>query len=159
MAHRLRVGILSAGEAGTGHAHAFARLPNVQVAALWSRTRQRARKLAAELRLSDVRLYDDWQTMVEDKDSDILSVATPTGLHREPFLMALDSRARRAVGGVARRSRSADRPAGHGDVAGSIRRRATYPRAAHCRLGRGPLAAGDGGAGLAEGAEGTDLTI
>ncbi len=50
MAHRLRVGILGAGEAGTGHAHAFARLPNVEVAALWSRTRQRARKLAAALR-------------------------------------------------------------------------------------------------------------
>ena len=90
MAHRLRVGILGAGEAGTGHAHAFARLPNVEVAALWSRTRQRARKLATELRLSNVRLYDDWPMLVEDKDIDILSVATPTGLHREPFLMALD---------------------------------------------------------------------
>jgi len=90
LAAKLRVGILGAGEAGTGQAQAFAHLPAVEVVALWSRTPQRAKKLAAKLRLSNVRLYDDWQTLVDDADLDIISVATPTALHREPFLMALD---------------------------------------------------------------------
>ncbi|MCI0554213.1 MAG: Gfo/Idh/MocA family oxidoreductase, partial [Anaerolineae bacterium] len=90
MAAKLRVGILGAGEAGTGQAQAFAHLPDVEVAALWSHTPQRAKQLAAKLHLSDVQVYEDWQTLVEDADLDIISVATPTMLHLEPFLMALD---------------------------------------------------------------------
>ncbi len=49
MATEPRVGILSAEEEGTGHAQAFVRLPTVEVVALWSRTRQRAKRLAAQL--------------------------------------------------------------------------------------------------------------
>lgn len=58
--------------------------------ALWSRTPQRARKLANKLHLPNVRLYENWQSLVEKADLDIVSVATPTVLHREPCLMALD---------------------------------------------------------------------
>jgi predicted dehydrogenase len=90
MAAKLRVGILGAGEAGTGHANAFARLPDVEIVALWSRTRQRAQKLAAHLRLPRVRLYADWRGLIEDRSIDIVSLATPESMRRETFLMALD---------------------------------------------------------------------
>jgi predicted dehydrogenase len=40
--------------------------------------------------MANVRLYDDWQTLVEDTDIDIISLATPEVFRREPFLMALD---------------------------------------------------------------------
>jgi len=90
MAAKLRVGILGAGEAGTGHAIAFSHLPNIEVVGLWSRTQKRAKKLAAQLGLSDVRLYDNWQTLVEDTTIDIISLATPESLRRGPFLMALN---------------------------------------------------------------------
>jgi len=91
MATKLRVGILGAGEAGTGHANAFRRLPDVEVVALWSRTRQHAQKLAAQLHLPNLRIYEEWQPLVEDSDIDIISLATPESFRREPFLMALET--------------------------------------------------------------------
>jgi len=90
MVAKLRVGIVGAGEAGTGHASAFAHLPDVEIVALWSRTQQHAQKLAAQLRLPNLRLYNDWQNLVEDKGIDIISLATPESLRCEPFLMALE---------------------------------------------------------------------
>jgi predicted dehydrogenase len=90
MATKLRVGILGAGEAGSGHAHAFARLSDVEVVALWSRTRQRAQKLAARLGLPNLRIYENWQSLVDDPAINIISLATPESFRREPFLMALE---------------------------------------------------------------------
>ena len=50
MRAKLRIGILGAGWAGESHATAYARLPNVEVTALWSRTRTRAEELLAQRR-------------------------------------------------------------------------------------------------------------
>ena len=42
MAEMLHVGILGAGSAAEGHAAAYSQLPDVEVTALWNRTRARA---------------------------------------------------------------------------------------------------------------------
>ena len=68
MAHKLHVGILGAGEAGSGHARAFSRLPGVEVAALWSRAPQRARRLAAQHGLADARIFEDWRRLSDQPD-------------------------------------------------------------------------------------------
>ena len=65
MAETLRVGIIGTGRAGQCHAAAFARLPDVEVAGLWNRTRARAEDLAATLEQPDIQVYEDWRDLVE----------------------------------------------------------------------------------------------
>jgi predicted dehydrogenase len=84
------VGILGAGNAGTGHATAFSQLPDVEVTALWSRTRARAEGLAGQLHLEGVQVYEDWQALIEQAEVDVISVATPEFLRRAPVTMALE---------------------------------------------------------------------
>ena len=64
MAETLRVGILGAGGAGTAHAVAFSRLPDVNVTALCSRTRTRAEALAGQLGQPGIQVYDGWQDLM-----------------------------------------------------------------------------------------------
>ena len=90
MTERVRVGILGAGNAGKGHATAFSQLSDVEVVALWSRTRARAEGLAGQLNLEGVQVYDDWQALVERAEVDVISVATPEFLRRAPVTMALE---------------------------------------------------------------------
>jgi predicted dehydrogenase len=73
-----------------GHATAFSQLPDVEVVALWSRTRARAEDLAGRLDLERVQVYDDWQDLIERAEVDVISVATPEFLRREPVTMALE---------------------------------------------------------------------
>ena len=90
MTKRVRVGILGAGTAGRGHATAFSQLPDVEVAALWSRTRARAEGLVGQLHLEGVQVYDDWQALIEGAEVDVITVATPEFLRRAPVAMALE---------------------------------------------------------------------
>jgi predicted dehydrogenase len=90
MTEQLRVGVLGAGMAGDGHIRAFAQQQDVDVTALWSRTRVRAEILANQLQLSNLRVYDRWQDLIEQAEVDIVSIATPETLRREPFMLALE---------------------------------------------------------------------
>lgn len=90
MTEKLRVGILGAGWAAESHAVAYAQLPNVTVTALWNRTRPRAEALAGQLKQPDLRIYDGWQDLIEQANVDVISIATPPMMRREPFLMALE---------------------------------------------------------------------
>ncbi len=90
MSDKLRVGILGAGWAGGAHADAFSRLPDVEVAALWSRTRARAESLAGRMNSPKLHIYDRWQDLVESGEIDVVSLATPPTLRLEPFAMALE---------------------------------------------------------------------
>ena len=84
MTENLRIGILGAGWAAESHATAYLRLPNVEVTALWSRTRTRAEVLAGRLNQPGLRIFDHWQQLIEQGDVDVLSVATPPMLRGEP---------------------------------------------------------------------------
>ncbi|MBP8292403.1 MAG: Gfo/Idh/MocA family oxidoreductase [Caldilineaceae bacterium] len=89
MTETLRIGILGAGWAGASHAIAYAQLPNVAVTALWSRSRASAAALAVHLQQSGLQVYDHWQDLIEQGEVDVISVATPPMLRREPVEMAL----------------------------------------------------------------------
>jgi predicted dehydrogenase len=90
MSEKLRVGILGAGWAGGGHAQAFSRLKNVEVSAIWSRTRKRAEDLAAGLKDSKIQVYDQWQELIEKANPDIVSLTAAATLRREPVIKALE---------------------------------------------------------------------
>ena len=84
MAETVRVGILGAGGAGKGHATAFSRLPDVEVTALWSRTRARTEALAGQLDQPGIQVYDGWQELIERAEVDVISIATPETLCARP---------------------------------------------------------------------------
>ena len=90
MAHKLRVGLLGAGRVANGHIKAFLSVEDVEIAALWNRTKSRAEELADRHDLGGVRLYDSWQTMLDDGDIDIVSVVTAPQLRAEPVIAALE---------------------------------------------------------------------
>lgn len=90
MANNLRVGILGVGTAAMGHATAYAQLPGVTINALWNRTRSKAEAFAGKLNQPDLKIYDDWETLIEQAEIDVLSVTTAEFLRREPLLAALE---------------------------------------------------------------------
>ena len=90
MTETIRVGILGAGWAGESHAIAFSQLPHVEVTALWSRTRTSAEMLAQQLNQPGLRVYDNWQDLIEKAGVDVISMATPPMLRLEPVMMAYE---------------------------------------------------------------------
>ena len=89
MSEKIRVGILGAGWAGGSHATAFSRLPNVQVVALWSRTRSCAETLAAQINEPKLRIYDEWRDLIEQAKVDVISITTPPTFRVDPLVIAL----------------------------------------------------------------------
>ena len=90
MAQPLRVGIIGAGWAGSGHAAAYSRMPDAAIAGLWSRGRARAERLAGQLDQSGLEVYDRWEELIERGNLDVISVATPAALRNEPVAAALE---------------------------------------------------------------------
>jgi predicted dehydrogenase len=89
MSEKLQVGIIGAGWAAESHAAAYAQLPQVEVTALWSRKRATAEALAGRLKQPALRVYDDWQDLIEKSKVDVISISTPPMLHRDPLIEAL----------------------------------------------------------------------
>jgi predicted dehydrogenase len=86
----LRVGIIGAGWAGTGHAVAYARLPEVVVAGIWSRTQARAEALRDQIDAPGTQVYTRWEDLINEGEIDALSIAAPPVLRRGPLEAALE---------------------------------------------------------------------
>ncbi|GAB4527145.1 MAG: hypothetical protein Kow0063_02160 [Anaerolineae bacterium] len=84
----LRVGVLGAGFMGTTHARAFAKLADVQVAGVFSRSADKAAALASEV---GAQPFTDAMALVVDPSVDAISVTLPTHLHKEFTIAALEA--------------------------------------------------------------------
>jgi len=82
----LKVGVLGAGFMGGTHARAFAKLPDVQVVGVSSRSAEKAAALAKEV---GARPYADALALATDPQVDVVSVTLPTHLHQEHTVAAL----------------------------------------------------------------------
>ena len=80
-----KIGIIGAGVAGNLHARAIKELSNTKLVAVCDASSQRADQFAAAF---DCRRYDNHEDLLRSHDLDIITVATPTGLHLEPVLDA-----------------------------------------------------------------------
>ena len=89
MPKSLRVGIIGTGYAGWCHAKAFSRLPEVAVTALWNRTYSRAERLASNLARPDIKIFTDWQDLIQWGDVDIISITTDPAFRQAPFTEGL----------------------------------------------------------------------
>jgi predicted dehydrogenase len=87
MTDQLRVGIIGVGWGSMVQVPAFRAAGGYEVAALCSRRAERVTEAGARLGVQDV--STDWEQFVRRPDLDIISVCTPTDLHREQVLGAV----------------------------------------------------------------------
>jgi len=78
-------GIIGAGVIGGFHARAIGDLPNANLYAVCDTNIERAEKLAEEY---NCKAFGSYNEMLEDNDIDIVTIATPSGLHMEPTIAA-----------------------------------------------------------------------
>jgi predicted dehydrogenase len=85
----MRVGIVGVGWGALVHAPAFRAVPAFELAALCSQNAARAAEAGQRLGIADV--STDWRAFVRRSDLDLISIATPVGLHRAMAVAALES--------------------------------------------------------------------
>jgi predicted dehydrogenase len=89
MADRIRVGIIGVGWGSAVLAPAFNAVPEFELVALCSRREERVRKAAEALGITDI--STDWEQLVARDDLDLIAVCTPTDLHHEQTIRALQA--------------------------------------------------------------------
>ncbi|QMU96440.1 Gfo/Idh/MocA family oxidoreductase [Microbacterium esteraromaticum] len=87
MTAEMRVGVVGLGRFGTIHAEAAASLPGVRVAALCSRTLEKAEDAARQH--PDATAYDSTSRMLDEAELDAVLIATPHKQHFEPAMQAI----------------------------------------------------------------------
>lgn len=87
MTEQLRVGVVGLGRFGAIHAEAAASLPDVHLAALCSRTREKAEATAQ--RYPGASAYTSVERMLDEAALDAVLIATPHKQHFEPAMQAV----------------------------------------------------------------------
>jgi predicted dehydrogenase len=85
------VGLVGTGGIANAHIKAFLSIENVEIAALWNRTKSRAEEIADKHELNGAVVYDSWQSMISDGKLDVISVVTAPQLRAAPVISALQS--------------------------------------------------------------------
>jgi UDP-N-acetylglucosamine 3-dehydrogenase len=86
---RLRVGIAGLGAFGESHIRAYRALPHVEIAAVASRSPERAKAVAAQYGIPV--WYGSHEELIADDTIDAVSVTTAESEHRGPAIMALQA--------------------------------------------------------------------
>lgn len=84
---RLRIGVIGLGWFGEIHAETIAGVPNLQLAALCTRTPERLAEMGAKFGVT--KLYRDYHDLLADPDIDAVSICTMWDQHTEPAIAAL----------------------------------------------------------------------
>jgi predicted dehydrogenase len=83
----IHVGILGAGNISQTHARAAQAIPGVKIAAVLGRTREKAAAFAEPYGATP---YDDLAKFVAHKPMDFVAIGTPSGLHAEEAIAAVE---------------------------------------------------------------------
>jgi len=75
--------IQGAGWVSTQHIKAYMNNPHTKVVAISSRKEESAKKLADMYHLKGVKIYKDYNRMLDNPDVDIVSICTPQHLHAQ----------------------------------------------------------------------------
>ncbi len=90
MPETIKVGLIGAGGIANAHINAYEAINDVEIVALWNRTKSRAEELAQNRQLQGATVYDDWQTLLQNAHLDAVSIVTAPQLRVEPVRMALE---------------------------------------------------------------------
>lgn len=86
---RLRIGVIGLGWFGEIHCDTLVGIPNLELAALCTRTPDRLAKLAKKFSVG--KTYLDYLEMIADPEIDAVSIVTMWDQHTEPTIAALDA--------------------------------------------------------------------
>lgn len=75
-----KVALIGCGTMGRTHANGYTIIPEAKVVAVCDLNKEKAAALAA---LSGAKVYDDYKTMMDNEDVDILDICLPTFLHKK----------------------------------------------------------------------------
>lgn len=84
--------IQGAGWVSTQHADAYIKNPYTNIVAISSRKESSAQKLADMYGLKDVKIYTDYDKLIEDPDVDIISICTPQHLHAQEVVKGAEAK-------------------------------------------------------------------
>ncbi|MEQ8699716.1 MAG: Gfo/Idh/MocA family oxidoreductase [Bauldia litoralis] len=84
---RLRIGVIGLGWFGEIHCDAIAGIPNLELAALCTRTESRLAEMATKFGVA--KTYTDYADMLADPDIDAVSIVTMWDQHTDPTIAAL----------------------------------------------------------------------
>lgn len=85
MSKHYHIGIIGAGNVARFHAKAIADIPNAILVGVCDGGSGRARTLAKEFQ---TQTYPSYHTMLDDDQVDLVTIATPSGYHLEPTVLA-----------------------------------------------------------------------
>jgi len=86
---RLRIGVIGLGWFGEIHCDAIIGIPNLELAALCTRTEPRLAEMAAKFGVK--KTYTDYRAMLADPDIDAVSIVTMWDQHTAPAVAALEA--------------------------------------------------------------------
>ena len=86
---RLRIGVIGLGWFGEIHCDTIVGIPNLELAALCTRTPDRLAELAQKFHVG--KTYRDYREMIADPEIDAVSIVTMWDQHTEPAIAALDA--------------------------------------------------------------------
>ena len=86
---RLRIGVIGLGWFGEIHCGTIVGIPNIELAALCTRTPERLSQLAAKFDVK--KTYRDHRDMLADPESDAVSIVTMWDQHTDPTIAALQA--------------------------------------------------------------------
>ena len=89
MAKLIKVGIIGAGGIGETHLEALRRIGGVEVTAICRRDRAEATSYAEKHAIPKV--YTDYRELIDDKEVEVVHIATPNHLHYEQVIYALEA--------------------------------------------------------------------
>lgn len=84
---KLKVGIIGCGKMGRVYARWFSANPHCEVVAFYNRTKQKADALAKKI--SSAKVFDTWETLVEEPCIDVVGICTPSHEHLKQIQLAL----------------------------------------------------------------------
>ncbi len=85
---RLRFGIVGCGRIAPRHAQSIAALPEAQLVAVCDKVESRVERFAAE---HHAQALTDYQRLLDRADVDIVNICTPSGLHAQMAIDALQA--------------------------------------------------------------------
>jgi len=88
MSEKLKAAVIGLGILGSKHAQALYDNPNVQLVAVADIRQEVAEEVGARF---GAKAYTDFRQMLRDQSLDVVTVATPDPLHREPTVAALEA--------------------------------------------------------------------
>jgi predicted dehydrogenase len=86
---RLRIGVIGLGWFGEIHCEAIIGVPNLELAALCTRTESRLGELARKFHVK--KTYTDYRKLLADPDIDAVSIVTMWDQHTDPAVASLDA--------------------------------------------------------------------